>query len=416
MPNFDDIRDPIVRIFATEIREQLESTTLHATFALHSARRSLNSNPRVPSEDKTQATDRYFSAEQLRYKLLDPIFPSDLKESLDQIRDIHQSLGDSLDFFRSSRRHFQRYTSIDSSLRYFHDELSTVGHDIDRLRKAAIENDEQSRKQIYESVLGKKLDQLDAPYLFEVINFFVELTNPPNAEISANASEGLALLVKEAHDLAASLIQTNVDRRFLSAINEYITALTETNFSPIKVDLFSNRLRFYLIEMKDELPGFAIAEVSALLLSQERVLRQFPAWRDFETDASRFSPDEQTSIDQQKLLESIASETKNAEGVASNGVLDAFDRLLESSSDANLKDTAALGIWRSVENFLKTNIRYVIGAAKTLRTNITANQLRYIKYLERIVPYLKLYVRMDEKRAWLLPVIQWLEDTLKTVK
>jgi hypothetical protein len=115
-------------------------------------------------------------------------------------------------------------------------------------------------------------------------------------------------------------------------------------------------------------------------------------------------------------LKSIATETRRIEGIASESVLEAFDRLVESSAETEIRNTAALGVWRSVENFLKINIRYVIGAAKSLQTNVTSNQIRYVKYLERLVPYLRLYVAMDEKRAWLLPVIQWLEDTLKTVK
>jgi hypothetical protein len=283
MANFEEIRDPIVRIYAIELANKIETTLLRATTVFYSARRSLQNNRRIPEGEIGTAYQRYYNIE-LAYRRFLPHMPADgLKASLDQIDSAHLSLSEAMSYFRSSREHFQRYTNVDHNLRSFNDELLIIEKEIDLLQGATLHSNDEARKEIYERVLGEKLDQLDAPYLFEIINYIVELTNTPAVEASASAGEGLALLVKEANDLAKSLVQTNVDRRFLSAINEYIGALTESNFSPIKVDLFSNRLRFYLVEMKDELPGFAIAEVSALLLSQERVLRQFPTWRAFET-------------------------------------------------------------------------------------------------------------------------------------
>jgi hypothetical protein len=279
-----------------------------------------------------------------------------------------------------------------------------------------LRDDEIAKKKIYQEILGKDLEQLDAPYLFEIIDFIVELTAPPPSDASENAKEGLAILAKQANELAERLAQTNIDRRFLTAINDYVGVLTDHRFSPIKVDLFSNRIRSYLVEMRDELPGFAIAEVSALLLSQERVLRQFPEWRTFERDASQFEPNEQTQQKQQELLQNLAIETRSESGIASRSVLDALERLKESSAETTLNNTAALGIWRSVENFLKTNIRYVIDAVKSAQSNLSRDQARYLRFLERLIPSLKLYVAMDERRAWLLPVIQWLEETLKAIK
>jgi hypothetical protein len=77
------------------------------------------------------------------------------------------------------------------------------------------------------------------------------------------------------------------------ANSPYATAQAATAGECALASAFSAVLQsapVYLIEMKDELPSFAIAEVSALLLSQKRVLRQFPIWRDFERDASQFVP------------------------------------------------------------------------------------------------------------------------------
>jgi hypothetical protein len=290
-----------------------------------------------------------------------------------------------------------------------------VNEKLEILRDVILNEDETAKKRIYEQVLGEKLNQLDAPYLFDVINHIVELLSPPEPKANESSIEVLALLTKEASDLFQSLQPTNIDRRLLSAIQDYIKALTERNFSPIKVDLFSNKLRTYLVEFKEELPGFAIAEISALLLSQERVLRQFPVWKSFEQEASHFVPSDEVLVQNNSLFESIANETRNSGGAVSDQVLDAFGRL-EETSEATIRDTARFGVWRSVENFIKTNIKHVIDTTKNWSKSHSANQQRYLRYVERLLPSLKLFVVTNEKYAWLLPVIHWLEESIKTMK
>ncbi len=421
MQSFEKIKDPIIRIYGMEVSKRLTEVSSHSSSVLYGAKRSVQANPRIDEPFKRQASEAYSATERVlysSYRLVHTKSPEDIdiKTTIDNILALQKDNLDATGFFITSRRFFQRYTNIDTSLNSLLKDLNSLETEVILLRKACLDGDEKAKKQIYDNILGEKLEQLDAPYLFDIVNFIVELLAPPLAEPSANATEALALLTKEAADLAAHIVQTNVDRRFLSALQDYISALTEHSFSPIKVDLYSNKLRAYLIEMKEQLPGFAIAEVSALLLSQEQVLRQFPAWRSFESDASKFSPTKEMFGQNQRLLEGLAAVTRNSEGVASDGVLDAFDKLEDSIDALNVRNTTELGVFRSIENFIKTNIRHVINTAKAWQVNSSPNQARYARYLERLIPLIKLYIAANEKYAWLLPVIQWLEDLIKTKK
>lgn len=419
MSLLEEIRDPIVRIYAIDLLERYISGLGPASRSVYTAARSLRASPRFTTTEKAEADDRITRIERVHrslYRFFDQSGATQSHDFAKMLSALHAEWIENAQFFVDSRGRFPRYTSVDENILEARRDYGVLGQEVKTLTLAINDNDEDAIKKIYQEIVGGKLEQLDAPYLFDVVNSIVGLTNPPTVDQSQNAKEGLAILVKEASDLAGRLVQTNIDRRFISAVGEYIDALTEPNFSPIKVDLFSNKLRYYLIEMRDELPGFAVAELSALLLSQERVLRQFPSWRDFENDASKYTPDDQTASKQRELLEKIASTTRETAGVATDEVLAALGRLEESSSDKNLQGTGALGVWRSVENFLKTNIRHVIQTAKSLQSNLSVNQTRYIRYLKRLLPYLKLYVAMDERRAWLRPVIQWLEDTLKSLE
>ncbi|RED28548.1 hypothetical protein BJ123_12276 [Rhodopseudomonas thermotolerans] len=415
MAAFDDVHDPIIRIFAMNLVDDLVEISFLADHHLYLARRSLLSNPRAGQNEKNDATRQYYDAydPNVRYRIH---ISNRCNEAIKTISEIYQSKIRATEFFLDSRRHFVRYTNIDTNLANLRRSLTPLSEKIHLLTNVLTKSDPNARDKIYELVIGSQLEQLDAPYLFEVDNDTIDLAPPPPIEKPANASEALAILTSEASAIAKRLELTNADRRFLTALTDYIGALIETDFSPIKVDLYSSKLRAYLLQMADELPSFAIAEVSALLLSQERVLRQFPVWREFESDASQYEPDQDELTKQHDLLANIATETRQASGVASNEVLAALERLERSSGEIETRKTATLGVWRSLENFIKVNIRHVIELAKTIQNNLSRNQSRYIRYLERIIPYLKLYVGMNDNRKWLLPVVQWLDEVIKLSK
>jgi len=410
MPNFEDIRDPIIRMYAIDLSQQLQRLLDYAFMRFDEARRSFNYNPRAP---KDLSADAAFNEARSAYFSPGGASTADFLTSelgrLSAFRRIN-------DFFQRARSSYRRRWSIvDDRLASVSREIALIETGLHELRDA-LANDDEAKKRIYEKILGNQLQQQEAPYLFDINNYIIGLIGPQKTDTPINAEEGRALLAKEADELSKRLSQTNIDRRLLSALTDYVDALAEDSFSPIKVDLFSNKIRFFIIELHEELPTFAIAELSALLLSQERVLRQYPVWREFERDASNFNPDEGTRKSQDELLRNIAEETRRADGPADNEVREALERLEQAGSNSDAKTTTTLGVWRSVENYLKTNIRYVIDIAKHLQTNLSENQARYLRYLERLLPLLKLYAKMDPGRAWLLPVIQWLEDTLKTLK
>ncbi|WP_128959932.1 hypothetical protein [Bradyrhizobium guangzhouense] len=419
MSVLDGLRlDPILKMFAIDLLRQQRGWAHAASGTFDRARRSVTRSHHTSAEDSQAAETAYWNAEKAIYPQVLYAVPDDneeLAKSVEEVGAVIEQLLDSTKQLIRARNGITRYTIIDANLEETRVALTELHAGLGLLRDA-ISGQDEARRQIYDRVLGKKLDQLDAPYLFNIVDFLIELLAPPPADTPASAAEALALLTKQAFEIAERLDKTNVDRRFASALREYVDVLTEQNFSPIKVELFSNKLRAYLFELKDELPGFAIAEVSALLLSQEQVLRQFPAWRAFEADATRFMLDKPEIEKQRVVLDGITSETKATDGVVSEAVLDALSRLGESSHSGTTKTTTELGIWRSLENFVKTNVRFLIVATRNLQEYVSTNQYLYLKYIERLLPYLKLYVAMRENLAWLTPVLHWLEDYLKTVK
>lgn len=411
-------RDPILKIYVVDLLKQRREWARTVSDAFDRAQHSTARSSRTTVEDSRIAYSAYSSARRIIYPHSFLKIPDDTENIAGRVDEAIATVGellDSADQLVRARRGMARYTNIDAALDGARQTLLEFNTDLS-LAKEAISGNETARKSIYDRVLGEKLNQLDAPYLFDIVDFLIQLLNPPAAETSANAAEALALLTKQAFEIAERLDKTNVDRRFASALREYVDVLTEQNFSPIKVELFSNKLRAYLFELKDELPGFAIAEVSALLLSQEQVLRQFPAWRAFEAEASRFALDKQEAERQRAVLENIAAETKTAGEVASESVREALARLEESSHSGTTKTTTELGIWRSLENFVKTNLRVLIATSRNLQEYVSTNQYLYLKYIERLLPHLKLYVAMKENLAWLMPVLHWVEEYIKSVK
>lgn len=286
-------RDPILKIYAVDFLDRRRDWLRATSDIFNRARRSIDRSYRTTIEESRTAYMAYWKAEEAIFSPTFFQFSDEiegLSKSIDEAKAVNDQVGETLSQLFRARTGFTRYTSIDAELEASKTQLSRSEEELGKLKRA-ISGDEEARREIYEVVLGEKLEQLDAPYLFSVVDFLVQLLAPQPPDASANANESLALLTKQAIEIAERLEKTNIDRRFAFALREYVDVLTERSFSPIKAELFSNKIRSYLFEFKDEVPGFAIAEVSALLLSQEQVFRQFPVWRTFEADASKFPLD-----------------------------------------------------------------------------------------------------------------------------
>jgi hypothetical protein len=143
------------------------------------------------------------------------------------------------------------------------------------------------------------------------------------------------------------------------------------------------------------------------------VLRQFPEWQQFSRAASEFSLSEAFAREQQTALTGVAQETRNTPSVASPEVIGALDRLEEAGGQANVRETISLGVRRSFENFIKSNLGKMIETMKSLSDSLSSRQDAYVRYVDRILPYIKVVVKMRESLHWLIPVIEWMEEITK---
>ena len=143
------------------------------------------------------------------------------------------------------RQYTTRETELDRSFAKVISLLEEIGYRVERLHEA-LAGDEVALTEIYRSVLGDRLDQKSAPYLFDVISFVLRLrTSTREAVTQSDAiSRSASYLALQARKLADAVKVSNVDKRFVAALEEYYS-MAIRNFDPILIDLLSNRLRAF---------------------------------------------------------------------------------------------------------------------------------------------------------------------------
>ena len=182
MASFVKIKDPILRIYASRLFDDYYVASTGAQVDIYSAKRSLHANPRVPQNVKDEAQPIHLKAERLFYTIRSFYGNETFDDGHDLIKALtawNDEWAEAAKYFSEARRYFQRFTSIDSTLYMLRRNLTLLRIEFRFWRAALMENDDDSKKKIYADVLGKELEQLDAPYLFDVIDFIVELANPP---------------------------------------------------------------------------------------------------------------------------------------------------------------------------------------------------------------------------------------------
>jgi hypothetical protein len=422
-------QDPILDSYLDETANHFQYLNDYVSYQIGRVRRSIYSSSYVDRNNLDgYRSDIYTFYNPLREWVKESVVrprggPARLRRSPQSIYESYQSqrqlLGDSHAKILANRRQYiEHITQLDKDFAKCIDFLDEAGQRVERLYKA-MSGDDTALREIYTSILGSRLEQKSAPYLFDVISYVLRIRDTKKESIDKNdsLSRSISFLAVQARKLADSVKVSNVDKRFEAALEEYY-AMIIGNFDPILIDLFSNKLRAFLVELRDELSGYVVADTTALLLSQEQVLRQFPEWRDFAKAASEFSPDSEQQETQRKTILRIAQETKANPNVASMEVSTAFERLDEAASKPTTSPTIKLGTWRSLENFTKENIRKLLEIARELseRATYSAAENNYIDFIEKLLPHLKLFIRMVESLHWLEPVVAWMEELLKKRK
>ncbi|WP_375457900.1 hypothetical protein [uncultured Enterovirga sp.] len=155
-----------------------------------------------------------------------------------------------------------------------------------------------------------------------------------------------------------------------------------------------------------------VADLTAVLLAQEQVFSQFDIWKEFSDSSSQYREGIEQKQAKSDVLRAVTSNLP-VTGVADEPTLDAFTKLSEANSALQAKPTTEMGVSRSTDNFIKQNIRYIVDQIRLAGAGALRLSDGYIKFIRRILPMAKLYCSMNEDLKWLLPVIEWISETLK---
>jgi hypothetical protein len=287
MPRTPEFSDPIVEQYGRDSVTKLGAFYGEALHVLYQARKSANSNRNFSEKERSaydelvRGTRHLLASFRVNIVINNKTGQSRPKSSyrnlIQEIEGIRPPIQTNLALVRSERRRKMTYvTDIDSS-------ISALIHDFEdicsrlELMKRAIgpQVDSRAIEAIYRQVLSDHLGQENAPFLFEIVEYVINLRIQQTDVAADNSTvrQGIAHLIHSSSQLLAALEQSNADRRFVSAVKDYCDVVAH-KFNPILLDLLSNRLRAFMVELKNELSGFIIAETTALLLSQDQVLRQ----------------------------------------------------------------------------------------------------------------------------------------------
>jgi hypothetical protein len=122
----------------------------------------------------------------------------------------------------------------------------------------------------------------------------------------------LRSLGAEVRALASDLVgEANIDRRFISLLNELAARIPQTSPSQdelFRVGHFESVLVAYAKTVNEQWPEILAARYHALALQFDRTMRQSPSWREFKRNASK----ETLTAQQVALAVSLAKETATA--------------------------------------------------------------------------------------------------------
>jgi hypothetical protein len=137
-------------------------------------------------------------------------------------------------------------------------------------------------EKIYQREVGSRLSQEPAPYLFAVRDGVIDQQQAKSerSAVIANA-ESLSVLRTQALELSNVIKLSNADPRLLAKVTRYLDGTALESFSSIRLELYANEIRALVSTASGELGGAAIISATALLLTHEQVMSQFPNWRDF---------------------------------------------------------------------------------------------------------------------------------------
>lgn len=319
---------------------------------------------------------------------------------------INSTIEDILTFRRTEMK---RKTIIDTRLIVEQINYININNDM-ALSLKAISGDENATDTIYKTFINKQLEQNLAAYYFATKDTQLDIEDRKTSP-TPGARGSMSALRVQAMSVLNRARKTNLDRKFIEVIEEYADKIDD-NANVIELHFLSTRIKFAMKQYEDEIPPHVYADLGALLLSQDQVLRNFPEWKLFTDNSTATS---NSDLDRTKnFLETVKAEPSGTTEPISTNAAKALKKLEAATVSANTEESKN-EIISSSDNALKTTILGAITKFKNFRDKIVYNHenVKYIRFLLKNTPHLKLLCRSNEHLNYLVPLIDWIEAQAK---
>jgi hypothetical protein len=291
--------------------------------------------------------------------------------------------------------------------------MYSIYDDLVIVHDAVAKRGKKPLEKIYQREVGNRLGQEAAPYLFAVRDGVLDQQQDKSerSAIIANA-ESLSVLRSQALELSDVIKRSNADPKLLARVTRYLDGTAFESFSSIRLELYANEIRALVSTASDELGGTAIISATALLLTHEQVMSQFPNWRDFVKRPllSLWAPEEAKSTNQSIVQCLINPGAAFKLSVSSHAVKIALDlrEALEASDKRGRVDDA---IFRSLANLVKANVSYAVGLIRKGSASIHGlTSSIYFRLFLKLLPHFKLFCGYVKELAWLVPVLDYIQE------
>jgi hypothetical protein len=257
-----------------------------------------------------------------------------------------------------------------------------------------------------------KIAQNPAPHYFQIEKGVIDAQFPESDDLKPSGRETLDALTDQARDLLAALHNTNSDPRLLIVVQRYIEALDPSSFSSVRLELFANNIRGLLHTFKDELSGPAIVSATALMLSHEQSMRQFPQWREFvEQGPIRVLSKDKLDQHNRTIIELLISPGADLSLAISAKAKAAALEIDQLSQNQNPKSGEYDATVRAITNFIKANVAYVLKQVKNGYVGGSSIiQKLYFSLFMKFLPHFKLFSSYVPELTWLVPILDYIQD------
>jgi hypothetical protein len=240
----------------------------------------------------------------------------------------------------------------------------------------------------------------------------IDVQYPETHDLERPEFDSLKVLYDQVQTLIFALKSSNADPRLQAIAAKYAEALDVTAFSSVRLELFANNIRGLLQSAKEELSGPAVVSATALMLSHEQAMRQFPEWRAFIEQGQIASLSSDTIEKQNSEIIKVLTSQNAGFSLSISARTRTAALEIEQITSAERQDPRERdAVLRSVMNFIKANVSYVLKHAKNgyIEGSSTVQKL-YLSLFSKLLPHFKLYCSYVPDLLWLVPILDYIQD------